>query len=85
LTVSTSRPLNPKTARKVQINVLATSSPGGDAVGYNSTSSHRYFIVVPALDLAETCLSPNVSAAQASCQMLSHATGRKGIPIYGAG
>ena len=56
---------------------LGAAPPPGDP--------HRYFIVVSALDIAETGLPTNATPALASFQMLSHTIARaKLIPIYGA-
>jgi hypothetical protein len=45
---------------------------------------HRYFIVVSALDIAETGLPTSATPALASVQMLSHTMARaKLVPIYG--
>ena len=55
---------------------LGAAPPPGDP--------HRYFIVVSALDIAETGLPANATPALASFQMLSHIVARaKLIPIYG--
>ena len=56
---------------------LGAAPPPGDP--------HRYFIVVSALDIAESGLPTSATPALASFQMLSHTVARaKLIPIYGA-
>jgi Raf kinase inhibitor-like YbhB/YbcL family protein len=55
---------------------LGAAPPPGDP--------HRYFIVVSALDIAETGLPTTATPALASFQMLSHTIARATlIPIYG--
>ena len=56
---------------------LGAAPPPGDP--------HHYFIVVSALDIAESGLPTSATPALASFQMLSHTIARaKLIPIYGA-
>jgi hypothetical protein len=55
---------------------LGAAPPPGDP--------HHYFIVVSALDIAETGLPTSATPALASFQMLSHTMARaKLVPIYG--
>ena len=57
---------------------LGAAPPPGD-------DPHRYFVVVSALDVAETGLPTSTTPALASFQMLSHVIARATlIPIYGA-
>jgi hypothetical protein len=56
---------------------LGAAPPPGDP-------PHRYFMVVSALDIAETGLPTNSTAALASFQMLAHTIARgRLIPIFG--
>jgi phosphatidylethanolamine-binding protein (PEBP) family uncharacterized protein len=57
---------------------LGAAPPPGDP--------HRYFVVVTALDTAETGLSASATPALASFQTLQHTIGRAMlVPVYGVG
>jgi Raf kinase inhibitor-like YbhB/YbcL family protein len=57
---------------------LGSAPPPGDP--------HRYFVVVSALDTAETGLSNSTTPALASFHTLAHTIGRASlVPVYGVG